>query len=281
MSPNRSNNVTRNAPARNPFDDSDEPTFQRTASIPNYPAPPIPPHLDDNSSKYTSSNPFKPKSISTSSFVEKEGKIESDVDNIEIGINSDAEKFSFGSKKPHNNYKSANNRDDLVVEEGKLEQLQELDDLEKDDNYDNDLPHNYKQVILSLYVINLTLMLMLSSTGAAAIKIVDQINDTGVIFIGLYMILFSIIFMVFETFVILYRVQRVAIFYKKNFGFFQGPLGRSAFLVFSGFLSFGLAQPRDLALATGFLVVIWGITYAVVSLKWPQYFLKGNKIVPR
>ena len=273
--------------------------MQRTASIvPNYPAPPAPQRGErsdlysssisssnnnissSNSNSNSSSNPFKLKG---SLFIEKEKEMENDADNMETGFSRGVDKFSFGSKKPNNEYRSTTSAD-IVIEENKLEQLQEIDDLQKDEKEGMDnsnLPPNYKQVILVKFVIDLFLMLMLSSTGASAIQLVNQINDTGVIFIGLYMILFSVIYMVFDAFVILYRVQRVAIFYKKNFGFFQGPLGRSVFLIFSGFFSFGIAQPRDLALSTGFLVIIWGIIYAAASFKWPQYFLRGNKIVPR
>jgi hypothetical protein len=95
------------------------------------------------------------------------------------------------------------------------------------------------------------------------------------------------------------RIQMVTEFYRKNFGFFLGPIGRCSFLLFSGMICFGIASPdspttgstpagsnnRDgagttesnvnvsqLSIATGILIIIWAVFNALVALRYKEYF---------
>jgi NADH:ubiquinone oxidoreductase subunit 2 (subunit N) len=94
-------------------------------------------------------------------------------------------------KSKHDYHNTAN--DDVE----KLEELIELDDQPNDSG--GNLPKYFKLVKLGSFIINLGLMIMLSSTGAIAIQQSDIIDDTGIIFIGTYMVIFALIFSVFDV----------------------------------------------------------------------------------
>lgn len=115
---------------------------------------------------------------------------------------------------------------------------------------DNAAPRFKKPVKGLFTVINIGLMGMMSLTGALAIKNVQSFTDASTIIVGLYMILFAAMLAIFEI-IQIYPIRFFDAFYKRNFGFLYGLMGKSGFTVFMAILSFAITNPQSLALATG------------------------------
>lgn len=58
----------------------------------------------------------------------------------------------------------------------------------------------------------------------------------------------------------------------RNFGFIYGALGKSFFIIFIAFLSFGLGDPESLTLATGVIWASFGAGQVALYLKYPEWF---------
>lgn len=123
--------------------------------------------------------------------------------------------------------------------------------------------------------INMGAAVMMAATGAIGLASVKDIEHAGDIFVGLYMVLFAAILFLFETIQIrpCDLPQRV---YKRNFGFLYGVKGKAIFMIFIAFLNFGLSKPKDLALATGIVLIVFGAVQILIHLKWPEYMEDPN-----
>ena len=71
-------------------------------------------------------------------------------------------------------------------------------------------------------------IIILCVVGALGIGKSTSVNDTGTVFVGLYMIVFAGIVVVYEISQIL-PSQTLDIFMKKNFGFLFGYVGKGLF----------------------------------------------------
>lgn len=108
-----------------------------------------------------------------------------------------------------------------------------------------------KRVVKAIFlIINLSLMTMMSATGVLGIKNSSSITDTSTVIVGLYMILFSAVLVIYEI-IQIYPCSLIDNAYKRNFGFLYGLMGKSGFTVFMAVLSFGITDPQKLAFATG------------------------------
>jgi hypothetical protein len=58
----------------------------------------------------------------------------------------------------------------------------------------------------------------------------------------------------------IYPCSLIDLVYKKNFGFLYGLMGKSGFTTFMAVISFGITNPQQLAMATGWLSVLLTIT---------------------
>jgi len=76
----------------------------------------------------------------------------------------------------------------------------------------------------------LGLMVFMAAVGALGIGKSDSVNDTGVIFVGLYMIVFAAIVFIYEISQIL-PSKSLDTLMKKNFGFLYGYVGKGLFLL--------------------------------------------------
>ena len=76
---------------------------------------------------------------------------------------------------------------------------------------------------------NMAFAVLLAACGALGVGSANSINDTGIIFVGLYMVLFGIILFLFELNAIK-PMDFLESIYKKNFGFLYGPKGKGSFL---------------------------------------------------
>lgn len=79
-------------------------------------------------------------------------------------------------------------------------------------------------------VVNLGLMIFMAATGALGIGNANNVNDSGVIFVGIYLIVFAGILTVFEISQ-LCPGGRLDDFVKRNFGFLYGNIGKGLYLL--------------------------------------------------
>ena len=104
-----------------------------------------------------------------------------------------------------------------------------------DHSYGGDPP--YKKVVKMFFLIaNLGLATMMGATGVLGIAAADSASDTGVVFIGLYMLVFSLILLIFEINQ-LRPNSGVDNLWKRNFGFLYGPVGKGLYMIFIGEVS--------------------------------------------
>lgn len=73
-------------------------------------------------------------------------------------------------------------------------------------------------------------MVFLAATGALGISSANGIDDTGLIFVGLYLIIFSGLVTVYEVSQVVGN-EALDLFMKKNFGFLYGVIGKSLFIL--------------------------------------------------
>ena len=122
------------------------------------------------------------------------------------------------------------------------------------------------------------LAVMMAASGAIGMAGVNDISKTSNLFVGLYMIIFALIFFSFECIQIapekLATLDRI---FRRNFGFLYKMKGKSIFVIFIAFLNFGLETAGDIALATGILLCINGAVQLICYLKWPELLDADNK----
>ncbi len=70
---------------------------------------------------------------------------------------------------------------------------------------------------------------MMAACGAFIVKGSDSVNDTGSVFIGIYMVLFAAIMFCYEL-IQIKPIEKLDNIYKENFGFLYGPNGRGIYL---------------------------------------------------
>ncbi len=97
----------------------------------------------------------------------------------------------------------------------------------------NGLPHSRTLRIL-IQIIVMGSAIFLAATGAYAVKnsgAETNIDDrTGLVFVALYLILFSSILFTYEM-IQIRPCEAVDNYYKKNFGFLYGPTGKGFYMV--------------------------------------------------
>jgi hypothetical protein len=84
------------------------------------------------------------------------------------------------------------------------------------------------QVIITVFMMGAAVMM--ACAGALGIKNANNVNDTGLVFIGLYMHIFAAILFCYEA-IQIRPCDVLDTFYKRNFGFLYGPNGKGAYLI--------------------------------------------------
>ena len=120
---------------------------------------------------------------------------------------------------------------------------------------------------------------MMAATGVLGIWQADSTSDTGVVFMGLYMLIFALILAIFEISQ-LRPTMGIDNLWKRNFGFLYGPIGRGIYMIFIAILCFGIEKPYDLALASGVVIIFFGCIQIFMSIWYPRYFDKKEKYQP-
>ncbi len=94
----------------------------------------------------------------------------------------------------------------------------------------NGIDPPYKSVVKwTFFFLNIGFMLFLAAVGALGVGASNNIDDTGVIFVGIYMILFAAIEFIFEISQVM-PWEALDTFIKKNFGFLYGMIGKGMFI---------------------------------------------------
>ncbi len=81
----------------------------------------------------------------------------------------------------------------------------------------------------TLFFVNIGFMLFLAAVGALGIGASNNVDDTGVIFVGIYMILFAAIEFIFEVSQVM-PCEALDVIIKRNFGFLYGMIGKGLFI---------------------------------------------------
>lgn len=71
---------------------------------------------------------------------------------------------------------------------------------------------------------------MMSANGAIAMASANSANDTGLVFLGLYLMLFALILFLYELMNVVH-IEYLDQVMKKNFGFLYGTIGRCTYLM--------------------------------------------------
>jgi len=113
--------------------------------------------------------------------------------------------------------------------------------------------------------IDIFLSTLVAATGALGIGSSTSIGDANTIFVGLYLIFFSGILFFYEC-MQMCKCSAIDNIIKRNCGFLYGPFGKGCYLVFIAILTFGISDPKDLALGAGVVTILWGILLALLAL---------------
>ena len=91
-------------------------------------------------------------------------------------------------------------------------------------------------------VTNMGLAGMMGTTGVLGVASASGADDTGLVFIGLYMLVFSLILFIFEINQLRPNCG-VDNLWKRNFGFLYGPMGKGLYMIFIGNAQFFARKP--------------------------------------
>ena len=141
-------------------------------------------------------------------------------------------------------------------------------------------PKHKKIVQMAFKLVNMAACVMEAACGALGIARTKSVQETALVFVGLYMILFAAIIFLYEM-IQIRPCGYIDEVWKKNFGFLYGVGGKCCFIIFMGILAFGISEPiYDMAMSTGVLVAFWGFIQGVLYWKFPEYFDQKEKYVP-
>ena len=105
----------------------------------------------------------------------------------------------------------------------------------------------------------------------ALIILLFFILGTGRIFVAVYMLLFACLLFVFES-VQIKQIEYLDLLLRRNVGFMYNSMGKAFFIIFVGFLSFGLGEPATLSFCTGLVFAGLGAGELALFLKFPEFF---------
>eukprot|EP01038_Epipyxis_sp_PR26KG_P014433 gene14433-19369_t len=126
-------------------------------------------------------------------------------------------------------------------------------------------------VIWVLRFVTMMLCVLMAATAVIGIESINGVNTSGKLFVGTYMLFFATLLFIYEALQIK-PVVWVDHMLRRNFGFLYGTMGKSFFIIFIAFLSFGLGDPQTLTMATGTSFALFGFLELGLYLKYPELF---------
>ena len=91
-------------------------------------------------------------------------------------------------------------------------------------------PPHFRAVKIGFFIGNIGFMIFLAAVGALGMGSAKTIDDTGLIFVGLYLIVFAGLVFFYELAQVL-NWERLDLFMKMNFGFLYGVNGKGVFIL--------------------------------------------------
>ena len=122
---------------------------------------------------------------------------------------------------------------------------------------------------------SMALSVLMAATACIGLGSISGVDKSGKFFVGSYMFFFSILLFIFEAISLVPESpmrQHIDYIFKRNFGFMYNCIGKSLFIIFIAFLSFGLGEPVSLTLLTGISLAAFGAGELALYLKYPELF---------
>mmetsp|Transcript_5784 Transcript_5784/g.5195 ORF Transcript_5784/g.5195 Transcript_5784/m.5195 type:complete len:183 (+) Transcript_5784:25-573(+) len=143
--------------------------------------------------------------------------------------------------------------------------------LDSDGNVVDPLTKKKYYLYWFMKVISLLLCCLNAATAVIGLGSIHEVDESGKIYVGVYMFFFSILLFVFEA-KEFYKMEWLDHFYSRNFGFLYTVLGKAFFVIFIAFLSFGLGDPEFMSFLTGLSLAGYGASIIALYLKYPELF---------
>lgn len=138
-----------------------------------------------------------------------------------------------------------------------------------------DQERNAKMLYWARKALTMCLCCLMSATAIVGCMAISGVDKSGKVFVGTYMFFFSGLLFIFEANQILppsSMTEKIDHMYRRNFGFLYSCMGKSFFIIFIAFLSFGLGDPMTLTLSTGICWAAYGAGEISLYLKYPELF---------
>jgi hypothetical protein len=118
-----------------------------------------------------------------------------------------------------------------------------------------------------MYIFNLGIPVFLAYTASQGYMSIKNYDDksTPIVFQATYLIFFAALLFIFEV-VQIFPIEIIDNAFKRNVGFLYGPFGRCFYTILIGIFSYGLSQPRQLAIITGTIVAAYGVFNMILNL---------------
>ena len=138
-----------------------------------------------------------------------------------------------------------------------------------------ELEQKAKMVYWGLKIGTMGLSLLMAATACIGLGSISGVDKSGKFFVGTYMFFFAVLLFSFEAISLIPETpfkQQIDHLFKRNFGFMYNCMGKSFFIIFIAFLSFGLGDPQILTLFTGLSLAAFGAGELALYLKYPELF---------
>lgn len=133
-------------------------------------------------------------------------------------------------------------------------------------------------VAVAFRCFHICLTVFMTATAALALAADADVKDTDAIFVAFYIFVFAVLLFVFEASQFT-KIAALDAAYRQNFGFLYKPLSKAVFIIFIGFLFFGLKGDRALKYACGIVTICDGIVLAGVYCKDASLLVEEPKTV--
>jgi len=132
-----------------------------------------------------------------------------------------------------------------------------------------------KMLYWGLKIGSMSLSVLMAATACIGLGSISGVDKSGKFFVGSYMFFFAVLLFTFEAISLIPESpirQQIDHLFKRNFGFMYNCMGKSFFIIFIAFLSFGLGDPVTLTLLTGISLAAFGAGELALYLKYPELF---------